>query len=173
MEHTSEFQGRTWKCGRPPQIFCLGCSLLCRSSSDSWPLKACLQSFALLTWIQLLVFFTSFWEWIFSYDIIISAYSWSSRTITDWSTCNPKMLVTAVLMALAKTWTCWINMEGGLLCGGRQQQTIMISAYIALLTQSRILQMCPCTVRFILFKHISFVFFVFLFHNTWCTRHVV
>ena len=60
-------------------------------------------SFTLLTClIRPLVFFISLWEWIFSYNFIISACSWSLWTITDWSTCSPQMLVTAVLMALEK-----------------------------------------------------------------------
>jgi hypothetical protein len=34
--------------------------------------------------------------------------------------------------------------------------------------------MCPCKLRFILFKHKNFVFFfVFLVHNTWRMMHVV
>jgi hypothetical protein len=71
-------------------------------------------------------------------------------------------------MALAKPGPVELTWKGGgLLARGRQQPTIMISAYIALLTHSRNLEMCPCKLRFILFKHKNFVFFfVFLVHNT-------
>ena len=64
-----------------------------------------------------------------------------------------------------------IDTEEGPLCRGRQQQTIMISAYVALLTHSRNLEMCPCKVRFILFKNNFFL--VFLVHNKLCMMHVV
>ena len=125
----------SWTCSRLPQIFRLGCSL---TDSDSLPLKTCLRSFLSPTClIRPRVTLSSFWDWNFSYDVIISTWSWSPQSLT--CTCSPIMLVTAVLMAVA------INMVGLLL--RREQQKKMISAYIALLTWSRNLQMCPCKIH--------------------------
>ena len=119
MGHSRELHGKTGTCGRATQISCLVCSLLCRSSSNSWPRKACLRSFTHLTCIQMLVFFTIFREWIFSYDVI-STCSWCSCTVTDWSKWNSKTLVTVVLMALAKPGPVELTWKGGgLLCKGK------------------------------------------------------